>query len=60
MGEELSTSASGLRKRLDEAEVLMAVVLQLRKDLNHEDVPLPAVGRERGFGRFLPAGEARR
>ncbi len=46
MGEELSTSASGLRKRLDEAEVLMAVVLQLRKDLNHEDVPLPAVGEQ--------------
>jgi len=25
-----------------------------------DGVPLPAVGRERGFGRFLPAGEARR
>lgn len=33
-----------MRKRLDEAEVLLAVVLQLRKDLNEEEVPLPAVG----------------
>jgi hypothetical protein len=35
-----------LRKRLDEAEVLMAVVLQLRKDLNDEDVPVPPVGEQ--------------
>jgi len=41
---ELSTTSDGLRKRLDEAEVLLAVVLQLRKDLNEEDIPLPAVG----------------
>ena len=46
MSEELSTTAGGLRKRLDEAEVLLAVVLQLRKDLSEEDVPLPAVGEQ--------------
>lgn len=46
MSEELSTTASGLRKRLDEAEVLLAVVLQLRKDLNEEDIPLPKVGEQ--------------
>ncbi len=46
MSEELSTTASGLRKRLDEAEVLLAVVLQLRKDLNEESIPLPAVGEQ--------------
>ncbi len=44
MAEELSTEAHGLRKRLDEAEILLAVVLQLRKDLNEEGIPLPAVG----------------
>lgn len=44
MAEELSTGALGLRKRLDEAEVLLAVVLQLRKDLKEEELPLPEVG----------------
>jgi hypothetical protein len=39
---ELSKSGSeGLRKRLDEAVVLHETVLQLRKDLNEEDIPLP-------------------
>lgn len=43
--QEVSRSgAGGLRKRLDEAVVLQATVLQLRKDLNAEDLPLPAVG----------------
>jgi hypothetical protein len=46
MGEELSTTAGGLRKRLDEAEVLMAVVLQLRKDLGEEGIPVPSVSVE--------------
>lgn len=44
MAEELSTGAHGLRKRLDEAEVLLAVVLQLRKDLNEEELLIPEVG----------------
>lgn len=42
--EELSTTSSGLRKRLDEAEVLQAVVVQLRKDLAEEELPVPVVG----------------
>lgn len=46
MGEELSTMRTALRKRLDEAEVLLAVVMQLRKDLGEEDLPLPKVGPE--------------
>ncbi|MBK9758380.1 MAG: hypothetical protein IPO90_00040 [Flavobacteriales bacterium] len=44
MNEELSTTSGGLRKRLDEAEVLLTVVQQLRKDLNEEEIPVPEVG----------------
>lgn len=45
--EGLSTSGnSGLRKRLDEAVVLLGTVEQLRKDLNTEAVDLPPVGLE--------------
>lgn len=35
---------AGLRKRLDEAVVLMATVAQLRKDLRSEDLKEPQVG----------------
>ena len=52
---ELSTSgAGGLRKRLDEALVLLGTVQQLRKDLNTDDVPLPEVG-EMAFGTLRKA-----
>ena len=34
----------GLRKRLDEAVVLQATVVQLRKDLREEALVLPEVG----------------
>ncbi|HRN35939.1 MAG TPA: hypothetical protein PLL18_03390 [Flavobacteriales bacterium] len=34
----------GLRKRLDEAVVLQRTVLQLRKDLRDEELPVPALG----------------
>lgn len=44
MSDELSTTSSGLRKRLDESEVLLGTVLQLRKDLAADEVPLPKVG----------------
>ena len=50
MNEELSKSGNedgghtGLRKRLDEAAVLMETVAQLRKDLRVEDMQLPGVG----------------
>ncbi|MBS1546285.1 MAG: hypothetical protein JST38_15320 [Bacteroidetes bacterium] len=36
--------ATGLRKRLDEAVVLMATVAQLRKDLRAEELREPPVG----------------
>lgn len=43
--EELSrTTTDGVRKRLDEAVVLSGTVLQLRKDLNAEGVPMPEMG----------------
>lgn len=35
---------AGLRKRLDEGEVLTETVYQLRKDLSEEDVAIPEVG----------------
>jgi hypothetical protein len=54
VNEELSTTSGGLRKRLDEAEVLQAVVLQLRKDLGEEELPVPAVGE--GAFEALRAG----
>jgi len=50
MNEELSKSRNeddgytGLRKRLDEALVLLETVAQLRKDLRAEDMRAPAVG----------------
>ncbi len=44
MSEELSTTGGGLRKWLDEAEVLAATVQQLRKDLNEPELVLPDVG----------------
>jgi hypothetical protein len=44
VNEELSTTSGGLRKQLDEAEVLLAVVVQLRKDLAEEELTLPEVG----------------
>ena len=44
MSGELSTSGGGLRRRLDEAEVLLATTLQLRKDLAEEDLVLPPTG----------------
>lgn len=40
------TGDAGLRKRLDEAEVLLGTVLQLRKDLHSEHVEVPPVGEE--------------
>jgi hypothetical protein len=51
MSNELSTTSddahsSGLHKRLDEAEVLHAVVLQLRKDLNEDDIAQPPADPE--------------
>lgn len=45
------TGGDGLRKRLDEAEVLLGTVLQLRKDLHSEQVELPPVG-EGAFERL--------
>lgn len=36
--------ASGLRKRLDEAAVLLETVQQLRKDLREEEMTIPHVG----------------
>ena len=36
--------ASGLRKRLDEAVVLMETVMQLRKDLREEELYIPGCG----------------
>lgn len=38
------TGDGGLRKRLDETLILHATVLQLRKDLGAEELPLPEVG----------------
>ena len=35
---------SGVRKRLDEAVILQATVIQLRKDLREEALELPKVG----------------
>ena len=35
---------SGVRKRLDEAVILQATVVQLRKDLREEALELPKVG----------------
>ncbi len=58
MSEELSINAGGLRPRLYEAEVLLAVVLQLRKDLNEEDIPLPMAG-EQAFEELRAAVLAR-
>ncbi len=49
---ELSRSASdGLRKRLDEAVVLYETVVQLRKDLNEEEITLPSTD-EQAFERL--------
>lgn len=44
--EELSRSGDALRKRLDEQEVLLFTVQQLRKDLDEPDLALPRVGNE--------------
>jgi hypothetical protein len=47
MNGELSRCQSdGLRKRLDEAVVLHETVLQLRKDLNEEEIPLPGTDHQ--------------
>lgn len=37
---------AGMRKRLDEAAVLHATVMQLRKDLRAEDLEIPVTGPE--------------
>ena len=42
--DEVSRTGEGLRKRLDEAEVLQETVHQLRKDLGEEAIRLPPVG----------------
>lgn len=39
---------------MDEAEVLLTVVQQLRKDLNEEEIPVPAVG-EHAFEQLRSA-----
>lgn len=41
---EQGGAGAGLRKRLDEAVVLMGTVAQLRKDLRVEELQEPAVG----------------
>ena len=47
MSRDLSTTGDeGLRKRLDEAVVLHATVMQLRKDLDTEEIAVPTVGVE--------------
>lgn len=53
-GELSGTEGAGLRRRLDEAAVLQATVLQLRKDLNADDLPQPEVGEE-AFERLRAA-----
>ncbi len=40
-GKLSATGVEGLRKRLDEAQVLQETVAQLRKDLNDEGILLP-------------------
>ncbi len=45
-GELSKSQGEGLRKRLDEAVVLHETVLQLRKDLNEEEIPLPKTDAE--------------
>ncbi|MEO8066561.1 MAG: hypothetical protein ABI599_02595 [Flavobacteriales bacterium] len=42
--DEVSRTGEGLRKRLDEAEVLYETVAQLRKDLGEVDISAPPVG----------------
>ncbi|MFZ1686244.1 MAG: hypothetical protein WAU70_02410 [Flavobacteriales bacterium] len=42
--EDVSRTGEGLRKRLDEAEVLFGTVAQLRKDLGDVEIGLPPVG----------------
>lgn len=46
MDEGLSTTGGGLRKRLDEGEVLKATVAQLRKDLDLPELAEPTLGEE--------------
>lgn len=44
MDQGLSTTGGGLRKRLDEAAILLATVAQLRKDLDLPGLVEPPVG----------------
>lgn len=56
--EELSRSGDALRRRLDEQEVLLFTVQQLRKDLDEPELALPSVGHE-AFERLRAEVKAR-